>query len=451
MSSAPQPLSVRTAQRSDPDAVAEVCGTAPLARARPRFPLARLRPQSSGRALCCAAVALLTCACIDTGVPTHQGQHTDAGVFQAPLLLATWPADGAAGVPDELPRAWIAIASGGPLQQVRTGWRGPQGAVPHRAEERPCGEMGVEASVCLRLDPLVRLDAGLHQLGLDEGSLDVRGEPIEPTFAEFQVTALPVDPALPSTGECERDEERVAGFCLLRGDDSLRVRAFLTASAIVELGAAGLVTRALAERAEVTLRLPGLDPDTFYSLRVTATGLDGSAHLLETLVRTHPPLMTLTITEVLADPLGPDPAQEYVELLNYGEEPVPLMGLRLADDPSREGDLVTSSLRVPPGGRVLLVSEHFEPDAMEGDAPIPAGLPLVRLAGPIATGGLTNGGEPLFLRDAQNRRLAAVPALGGNPGRCSVRSAPNPRDERPEAFALRQPCTPGRAAEGETW
>jgi hypothetical protein len=311
--------------------------------------------------------------------------------------------------------------------------------------------MGVDADVCLRLDPLTRLDVGHHELGLDEGSLDALGEPIDEAFADFEVTSLAVDPALPSVEGCERDEQRIAGFCLLRGDTSLRVRAFLSASAIVELDAGGMSARALASRAEVVLRLAGLEPDTFYTLQMQATGLDGATHTVDTLVRTHPPLAPVSITEVRADPLGPDPDQEYVELYNYGAEPQALTGMRLADDPSREGDLISSAIRLAPGGRVLLVPERFEAAALNGDAPIPAGVPLVRLSGPLASGGLTNSGEPLFLRDAEGRRLSAVPALAGAAGRCPQRTGTDPRADDPGGFALRALCTPGRAAEGEVW
>ncbi|MCA9576438.1 MAG: lamin tail domain-containing protein [Polyangiales bacterium] len=389
--------------------------------------------------------------CVDTGLHGGSRAPVDASVPRAPLLVSTWPADGSAGVPDELPRAWIALDTPGPLRVLKTGWRSPGGSVPHRAEQRPCDEVGIVADVCLRLEPLIRLPVGTHQIGLDEGTLDAEGDPVDPAFAEFDVTSLAVDPAQPSVQGCERDEERVSGFCLLRTDTSLRVRAFLSASAIVELATEGRTVRALASRAEVVLRLTGLAPDTFYPLTMRATGLDGATHQVETLVRTHDSLATLTISEVRADPLGPDPDQEYVEIVNYGDEPAELSGLRLADDPTREGDLVVSALRLPAGGRALLVPERFEPALTRGDVPIPEGVPLVRVDGPLATGGLTNSGEPLFLRDALGRRLSAVPSLPSTAGRCTQRTGIDPRDDTPASFHIRAACSPGRAGEDETW
>ncbi|MBK7774331.1 MAG: lamin tail domain-containing protein [Sandaracinaceae bacterium] len=399
-----------------------------------------------------SSAALLLGACLDVGIPSREPPAADAGVLPSPLLVATWPAHGSAGVPDELPRAWIALGPEGPSMRIQTGWRGPLGAIAHRAEQRPCTEMGVEAAVCLRLDPLTRLPSGEHELGVDEGSLDAQGAPVMPTFVRFEVTGAEVDPALPSATDCERDEESISGFCLLRSDDALRVRAFLTASAIVELGAGGVVARSLAERAETTLWLRGLDADTFYTVRMEALSLSGATTTVDTLVRTHPPLAQLSITEVLADPLGPDPDQEYVELLNHGPVPLPLAGLTLADAPEREGDEVTSGVVLAPGARVLLVAARFDAGAMHGDAPIPPGVPIVRLEGPIATGGLTNSGEPLYLRDAQGRRLSAVPAVaGGVEGRCAQRVGDDPRSGEPGAFITRASCTPGGAADGETW
>lgn len=397
-------------------------------------------------------LSFLLVGCLDVGIPSQEHRDADAGPLPSPLVVATWPARGSVGVPDELPRAWIALRSAGPLMRVATGWRGPLGTIPHRAEERPCSEMGVEATVCLRLDPLTRLPAGPHELGLDEGSLDALGEPVPPTFVDFEVTSVEVDPALPSAAECEHDEERISGFCLLRSDDALRVRAFLSASAIVQVGAGDLSVRALAERAETTLWLRGLVPDTFYPVRMETLSLSGATTVAETLVRTHPRLPQLTITEVLADPLGPDPDQEYVEVLNYGEFPLPLAGLAIADTPEREGEVITSGVVLAPGARALLVAARFDANAMHGDAPIPPGVPILRLDGPIATGGLTNSGEPLYLRDAQGRRLAAVPALaGGIEGRCLARVGDDPRAAEIASFVTRVACTPGRAAADETW
>lgn len=398
------------------------------------------------------AVALQLTACLDVGIPSQEQRDAAAGPVSSPLVVATWPAQGSVGVPDELPRAWIALRTAGPLMRVATGWRGPEGVIPHRAEERPCTEMGVTATVCLRLDPLTRLPAGRHELGLDEGSLDALGEPVVPTFITFEVTSVEVDPALPSATECEHDEALVSGFCVLRSDDAVRVRAFLSASAIVELGAGEQVARALADRAETALWLRGLEPSTFYELRMETLSLSGVTSVVKTAVSTHPPLARLTVTEVLADPLGPDPDQEYVEVLNYGDTPLSLAGMTLADTPEREGERITSGVVLPPGSRALLVAARFDANAMHGDAPIPPGVPIVRLDGPIATGGLTNSGEPLFLRDAEGRRLASVPALaGGVEGRCARRVGDDPRATEIASFETRAACTPGGAAAGETW
>ena len=82
--------------------------------------------------------------------------------------------------------------------------------------------------------------------------------------------------------------------------------------------------RALAERSETTLLLRGLTPSTLYEVRVETLSLSGETTVMETQVTTHAPLPRLTITEALADPLGPDPDQEYVEVLNYGDLPLPL-------------------------------------------------------------------------------------------------------------------------------
>ncbi len=102
------------------------------------------------------------------------------------------------------------------------------------------------------------------------------------------------------------------------------------------------------------------------------------------------------ITEVLLNPAGPEPAQEFVEVANPGPAAVDIGGYLLHDEDPEEQDEIPAGTAIAAGGVVLLVPEGFVPD---GPDPAPApDCPLVRLDGSLGRSGLRNsGGEPVVL------------------------------------------------------
>ena len=124
---------------------------------------------------------------------------------------------------------------------------------------------------------------------------------------------------------------------------------------------------------------------------------------------------------------------------------IDLDGFALADQSTRVGDVVMGHVMLPARGHALFVSDSFDAAKSAGgrDAAIPAGVPLVRLGTSLGSGGLSNAGEELFLRDALGRRLSAAPAIATGAGRCLLRVSENPREGSVDAFAVGA-CTPGR-------
>jgi hypothetical protein len=108
---------------------------------------------------------------------------------------------------------------------------------------------------------------------------------------------------------------------------------------------------------------------------------------------TPPVLPPLAITEVVANPAGPEPAQEYVELRNLSGEPVTLAGLRLED--SKGGDDLPAE-EVPGDGYALVVPSSYVA-GQSGDPSPRSGTLLVRVDARIGADGLTNGGEAVRL------------------------------------------------------
>jgi hypothetical protein len=157
-------------------------------------------------------------------------------------------------------------------------------------------------------------------------------------------------------------------------------------------------------------------------------------------------LSALAIVEVRADPLGPEPSQEYVELLNFGDTPLSIEGFTLSTDMFATGQRIVGAAVLAPGERLLVVAPDFD-SAEASDGPLPAGVRLARLDRALA---LRNEGAALVLRDAKGQRLSASPALAGaRAGQCIERVGSSFRSGALSAFraTLGGGCTPGFASD----
>jgi hypothetical protein len=155
---------------------------------------------------------------------------------------------------------------------------------------------------------------------------------------------------------------------------------------------------------------PGVRPGDDIAVRVVALDLAGNASAVESTVAAGPsfdPLVPwLVLTEVLANPLGPEPAQEFVELLNVGAS-VEVDGLWLADRSWAEVAAELAEGDGPPGDPVpafaldagafaVVVGSGYTEGLGKDPDPAPA-VQVIHLDSSIAEGGLKNAGEPLTL------------------------------------------------------
>jgi hypothetical protein len=366
-------------------------------------------------------------------------------------VLESFPADGALSVGTNLEAAVIALD--GDIANGAEGiWlQDPDGlAVPVQAAAGPCAELTPEhdASTCVKLVPTERLapDA-LYTLAVGTAALDAHGAPIGPFTATFH-TAAGRDSQAPRTLPltCAADEQTLDVGCVLFDDQSiaLRIQADEAVTASVTTSAARSV--AVAPSGELALRLVGLPPGARFdaTLRLRDSAGNLTEHTLS--LRTLAPLPPVSIVEVRADPLGPEPAQELVELLNYGSAPVDIDGFALDTCGAAPAPPMKRPFVMQPGTRVLLVPDDF--DATDaGDARPPPGAPLLRMGRALAGSGLSNAGSRLCLHDANGHRVSAAPSTPRpRPGVCSVRIGTDMRDGSPGTFAYdpHETCTPGR-------
>ncbi|MDC0715404.1 hypothetical protein [Nannocystis bainbridge] len=164
----------------------------------------------------------------------------------------------------------------------------------------------------------------------------------------------------------------------------------------------------------------------------------------------------LALAEVLANPRGREPAQEFVELadLRTTGDPLLVSGLRLVDGPAGAVELDGGDPLPPftsaPGQRHLIVPAAYDPDQGDDPGP-PPGTSLLRVDASLAAGGLKNSpGEALLLVfEAGAKGPVALDSYGGwhDPGDLPGRSlARDPGGcDTPAAWA---PHPSGRANPG---
>jgi hypothetical protein len=196
-----------------------------------------------------------------------------------------------------------------------------------------------------------------------------------------------------------------AGPCL---DVSFTTDEPASGTIVIQAGGVEVDTPAGAGATSFTVGIPlgGLPPTAAATVTVNATDLAGNSAVSSPFAFTTPvALPPIAITEVLANPKGTEPQQEYVELRNLGDADVPLGGLRLEDSKGAD-DLPAETLAA--GGYALVVTSTYDPE--EGSDPGPrAGTLLVRVDSRLGSDGLSNSGEAVRLVQGD----AVVSSYGG--------------------------------------
>lgn len=181
-----------------------------------------------------------------------------------------------------------------------------------------------------------------------------------------------------------------------------------TGTVVLAVGDAASETPAGAGSTTFDVAVPvgALPPASAATLTVRAVDRAGNVAESAPLAwQTPAALPPLAITEVLANPAGPEPAQELVELRNLGQDATPTDGLSLAD--SRGADALPAAT-LEPGEYALVVTSSYDADDGVDTSPRP-GTQLLRVDGRLGSDGLSNGGEVTRLL----RGDAVVSSYGG--------------------------------------
>jgi hypothetical protein len=365
--------------------------------------------------------------------------RVDDSAHGGAAVRATFPPAEAASVPIDLVEAVISfdgIVHGGETAIWLEDERGY--AHPARTQELDCARYDSAAVSCWRVAPEHALaPASRYVLRSGGALLDSHGATVTELDAGFSTQRdLQAESPMLQPTACAIDELTLPVGCALVTDERVELQLFHHPGVRVLAELDDQRIAVLSASTKEPLRFAGLFADRTYTLIVETVDARRHAELISWPLKTAPPQATLAISEVNADPNGPEPEQEYVELVNYGSAAQSLAGLHLSDDPKALGAALPEQVTIAAGARALLVSDDF--DLYDARDPTPApGSVLVRVGKSVTRAGLSNSGERLFLRSAEGHRISAAPAQPApRAGKCLSRSGQS------SAWVLDE-CTPG--------
>lgn len=325
-----------------------------------------------------------------------------------------------------LSRIWPPPLQAGAVFGVYCGWQ-----LPHEPLDVPA----LPGPVALRFQPdFGELADGRACGTLTAGEDAASGPFLVPAPAElgflFEPAPLLVGPsAAPQPAACLSDELPFGPGCIYAADDRALLRAGPEPQLFKVEASGGTQLSPLPAGGEYQLR--GLVPDTEQTLSATAVSPSGVSVSWQTELRTQQRRAHLVLNEVLANPAGPEPVSEWVEILNDGTEPVSLDGFTLSDT---AGEVALPPARLEAGEFALLVRSDFEQTA-SADVAVEAATKLILLP-TLGGNGLSNSGELLTLREPSGAIASFFPALAARRAGFSVaRRAPSVPDDDPTGFA----------------
>jgi len=239
---------------------------------------------------------------------------------------------------------------------------------------------------------------------------------------------------------CEPGEIPFGPGCATVYDDRVRVRA-PEAPLLWVVGASGVDAVAVTHEGS-SFVVHGLEPSADVSLSVElCTGEGWRAEQVE--VHTLPPQAHFVINEVLANAVGEEPEQEWVEIINNGSVAGLLDGVAL-EDIGGHTPIPPGAGFLEPGGFAVLVGIDFDETSRYDELPASSAL-LVRALTGLGKNGLSNSGEPLRLVNPEGSVLSRFPSepKPNKAGKSVARRAPDALDDDPEAFSISDPATPG--------
>jgi hypothetical protein len=177
--------------------------------------------------------------------------------------------------------------------------------------------------------------------------------------------------------------------------------------------------------------LRGFTPASEQALHGVGFDRFGARTPIDVRFHTNAPRAHWLLNEVMANPLGPEPAEEWIELVNDSSLPAELGGSSLEDS---AGSITLPAFLAQPGQYLLLVRDDYDREGDGRDVMPGADVALVRVP-VLGRSGLSNSGEALTLRAADGSVLSRFPAFSsGRAGVSVARATLDALDDDPSAF-----------------
>jgi len=244
------------------------------------------------------------------------------------------------------------------------------------------------------------------------------------------VPLAPLPQAAPSTAEveCLEAEAVLSAGCVAVLDD--RVVVSPRQEPLLWWLAANGGHHAIETRDGLPFVMGGFAPSSDQVLWGNVYDQLGQAEPVNLRFRTLDAVPHVAINEVYADANGPEPEQEWIELVNSGWLRVDLGGWVL-EDVGGQTELPAGVLE--PGAFAVVVNEAYVPDA-DYD-PLIDPFALVLSVPALGKSGLSNSGELIRLRTPEGEIVSRFPAMPAEHGQSIARRAPFSLDEDPAQFA----------------
>lgn len=247
---------------------------------------------------------------------------------------------------------------------------------------------------------------------------ELAGAAVDPAPVEL-AEAPEVEPVV-----CGDREVDVGAGCITPLDNRLLVRT----NGLPALWALALDRREVVQATNTAeFVVPDLAPGTVISLRGLVLDARGGELAIEQQLALAEPAGAPVISEVYADALGPEPFQEWVEIVNVGAAAADLTGWILQDATAAT---VLPAATLAPGAYAVVLTPDYDATL----DPAPARGTLLLFVDAIGGQGLTNSGEALKLLDPDGVVRSRFPARAARPGVSSARRFPWSPDSDPTSF-----------------
>jgi hypothetical protein len=243
--------------------------------------------------------------------------------------------------------------------------------------------------------------------------------------------------------DCDRDEVSFGPGCAVVMDDRVYLRA---PEGDLLWGISGMgMEKVVKTGSKERFVLKGLPSESDISFDVVTIDSAGRSHRALFVAKTNPLSAHFVLNEVMVNPVGPEPDQEWVELYNDGQIGMSLSGYRILDI---GGETELPDIFLPSGQFAVVVNDTYFPDE-EVDV-IPRAEAIVVRVPALGKNGLSNAGELLRLVDPEGRTISRFPALPKPKSGQSVSrrtpDAPDGFSSSSSSFVITVP-TPGFANE----